>query len=233
MAFFAAWARFSRSQYVLAISAAYFLMGCGFLVSHVSRNWGALLDFLPGQSLYFAGLLALSSAICMRAGRTVPMHAMLVVSVVAIAFSAFLHSVGTLAVERLAITNLGQGSIFALAAWTIRPKLGNESSTDVAIYWIVLLTGAQFFIRPISCYLIEGRVGLEELRGSVYWAVTNATVIAFSLLLAISLAVAIASEIIDELRKRKNTADASDTNPHKRAIKSVLTKEEIEMLLER
>lgn len=57
--------------------------------------------------------------------------------------------------------------------------------------------------------------------------------IAFSLLLAISLAVAIAGDIIDELRRCKDTADALRADLHMRSVKSVLTKEEIEMLLER
>ncbi|MFT4823133.1 MAG: hypothetical protein ACJASY_001235 [Halioglobus sp.] len=36
--------------------------------------------------------------------------------------------------ERLAITNLGQGSLFAMTAWIIRPARENESSTDAALY---------------------------------------------------------------------------------------------------
>lgn len=217
--FLLTWWRWSPKRYVLAVAATYFFMGLGLSLSYATRDWSPLLHFLPSQIMYFTALISMTAAFCWRAHKTVPIEALLVTSGIAIGVSAFLHNSGMMPDARLAITNLGQGMILGFAALTIRPTSGTETSTDKRLYWIVVLTALQFFIRPAVCYVAEGSVGIEEFRASLYWAVLNATLIAFSLLLAISLAMAIAADIIKQ------------NDRHRRSVDSILTKEELEMLL--
>lgn len=228
--FLVTWWRWSPSRYVLAVSAAYFFMGCGFVLSHVTSHWSALPHFVPTQIMYFTALIAMASAFCMRVNKRPPMRTMIIVSIVAIGVSAFFQNTGAFASERLAVTNLGQGLVVALAAWTIRPSHGAPINTDKRLYWVVVLTAAQFLIRPALCYAIEGGIGPEEFRASLYWAILNATVIAFSLLMAISLALAIASDIIDEMASEKSSSAINPSNRHPQAFDSILTKDELEML---
>ncbi|MEM1050775.1 MAG: GGDEF domain-containing protein [Pseudomonadota bacterium] len=193
--FFALWLWDKERRVVLAISVAYLLNGIGFLMSQfIPIDLGR-----PGVGLtnipYYIGSFLFIWAVATRVNRPAPVKTMAAAGIIAgpMICSSMLFAEFTSA--DLYISSTLYAVMYMLGAQATA-STRHHNIANAMVFWMLVLTSLQFFIRPSLSFMIEGALMHETYRESMYYSVLNASVAINSLGLAIALIAACASDYI-------------------------------------
>ncbi len=206
LTFLVFWTRQRNRRYILAFAGAYFLLSLGFFNSYLVDFSQHILRSIVSNGSYLVGTLLLSWGLCRRAGVVYPIKILAAFALAGAAGAMWFAAVEPNIVGRLYSVNFAVGAMFMITAF----KIGNRktgSVVDRLLFWVVMLTGAQFFIRTsVSLYLDSGMTA-ATYHQSTYWAVLSFFVSLFSLAMALSIIAAVADDIMRQI------AGDADTDP--------------------
>ncbi len=199
-AFFVLWSNRRGEIYVLVAAAGYLVNAMGFLVRDTAPSLPHDAQIILANVLFMATACLLSAAILLRYKIAPPYNAMLAISTVAMAGQIWFLLVEPDITARIYFISLGLGAIASILAIKLWP-VDKVHIIDRLLFWIACLAAANFILRPvIILQLVEMRDG-GGFQQSVYWTTVQFTQAMLSIMIALNLMVAVAIDLLDELRR--------------------------------
>jgi len=171
-AFLVIWSR-DKSRYEnLGLSLGWLLITSGFSISLLSPdNWGRAIPAITHVP-YTLAAVAMSWGILTRVGVRPPLVAQLWIAFAGFATMMLVQNVGNSIVADLYITNITCAAIMMITAQLFAQRAGHDLVERFLIVMLVL-TVAQFFIRPVVSFAFDGPIAVEAYRASVYYFAFN------------------------------------------------------------
>lgn len=207
-AFFLLWLN-RREAYVAYASAAYVATAAAFLIQDVAPALPMELQRLPANFGFLLTGMLFAAAIIKRYALPVPWRAMAVTIAVAIAFFTWFLLVQPDIPARIYSVSVGAGVIALMIVRALWP-LDKPHLIDRVLFWVSALSAANLIIRPVVILTFSG--GFDDYVGfqqSVYWTTVQFSQAMVSIAAAISLMVAVAIDIIAELRQQVDDDELS------------------------
>lgn len=200
--FFALWRRQPEEKSVLAFAVGHILMAAGFLVFHLTPNpdapaWALIMHFIYCTA---TGLVCWAAA--NRAGQRLSVPALAAIGLISGGLM-FAGSFGPDMNARLMAANTAYGLMFALSAQIVA-RAEKRGPIDHAIFWLLIITAVQFFVRPQIAIILVGPMSAEAYRASDHYAVLMLFMGIDSLVLALTLS---AAAVIDQWRTAREEAE--------------------------
>ncbi len=191
--------------YVLQLSFSYFLIAAGFVLQGFQFGLGFELSKLLSNTLFFIAVFLFLSAVVNRQKLAVPRLQLLISAIAGMSvFSWFLFVKPDFAARVFAV-NYGLGAMCAAGALRLRQAKG-PAPIDRLLMWLAALRAVEFFVRPAAVALLGGGAVVQaSFTSSAYWLTTSLSVIIASLLIALTLLTAVASDIIREYQTESFT----------------------------
>ena len=197
--FFMMWLH-RREAYIAYAAGAYVATTFAFLIQDMAPVLPMELQRLPANIAFLLTGALFAAAIVKRYGLPVPCREMVAAMTLSLAvFLWFLLGHPDIAARIYAIS-IGAGAIALMvvrALWPIeKPHL-----IDRVLFWVAALAAINLIVRPVVILTVSG--GFDNYDGfqqSVYWTTVQFSQAMVSVLAAISLMVAIAIDMVTELR---------------------------------
>ncbi|WP_442581251.1 diguanylate cyclase [Mesorhizobium sp. ASY16-5R] len=203
-AFFVLWMMRRQWHYVLQLSLCYGMIAAGFVLQGFQVGLGFEGSKLVSNVLFFAAVFLFIAAIVDRQKLPLPKWPLLVSAAAGLsAFTWFLIVAPNFAARIFAV-NYGLGAMCAVGVLTLA-QAKSPTPVDRLLTWLAALRALDFFVRPAVVALFDGQAGQMSLTSSAYWLTTSLSVVIASLLFALTLLTAIASDIIQEFRTESAT----------------------------
>lgn len=193
------WLRVRSDKHVLAFSLTYVFVCVGFLIFHYFSAPTHVSMMLLVHSLYACGGFAMFWGLYKRVGRKSPLALFVGIQFVAAVFMV-LSIVGDDMRPWLYAANLGHGIVFALAARDLM-QTSIRTSIDKTIVWLVALSSALFFCRPVMAIIVQQRMTVEVYRASDFYALLMVGVGVLTLALAMAILAAVLHDQMSSVRK--------------------------------
>ncbi|MEM7702036.1 MAG: GGDEF domain-containing protein [Pseudomonadota bacterium] len=190
--FLALWKRDPDDKSVLAFSLGHFLMASGFLVFHLTPNPDAAAWALFMHLIYCSATGFVCWGAAARVGQKFAVPWIVVIGLLSGALM-FAGSFGPDMNARLMAANTGYGLMFALSAQVIG-RAEKRTILDKTIFWLMVITAIQFFVRPQIAIILGGPMSAEAYRASDYYAVLMLFMGVDSLVLALAFVAAVVSD---------------------------------------
>ncbi len=204
LTFLVFWAHDKKRKYILAIAVSYLLMGMGFLFAMFTQDIWILLKSVVSNSFYYLATVALMWAVGNRAKVRVPIYLLVAIGGASVLLNAWLKVSYESMNASLYSTNFAIGIMFGIGAWMLR-KNAKKGGVERLLFWAILLVAVQFWVRPIISLSIETSINAEEYKSSFYWTMLNFSTAIFSVLVALSLIAACASDVMAQIREISTT----------------------------
>lgn len=203
-AFFLLWTNQRGQQYVALVAASYVMSSLGFLIQDVGPDFDNEFERIPANLCFLITGYLLIGGVLKRYGRPIPHMLMIaIVAVGAVGLGWFVLVMPNLT-ARVFLVNylLGCVSIIGMVGlWNVEKR----HFVDRLLFWVTVLCAVNFFLRPTSIMLAGGFNDFDNFQQSFYWTTVQFTQVMISLLFALTLMVAIALDLIAELRQEANT----------------------------
>ena len=200
MTFFIFWSRQKERKHVLAISFAYFSLGAALLITHIAGEWRDVGSLVLKLCFFSVGAITLVWGICSRIGKKVPIKMMSLIGIVSGIVAVWISTTSDDVNGQIYVLNIAYGSIFAFGTWIIRGQ-AMKGGVERLLFWALFLTTAQFFVRPAILFGVEGIVYENAYRDSMYWAILHISIAICSLVLALTLIAACASDLMKQMKE--------------------------------
>ncbi len=192
------WSRDKQRIYILVIAISYLTMGVGFLISlFVLDDW-VLMRSAVSNFCYAAATVMLIWALAKRAAFEAPTTLLCLIAALSVPLNTWLKISSDNINASLYLTNFAIGAMFGIGAWVLREN-AKKSVLEKLVFWAILLTAIQFWVRPIISLAIETNIQPLEYRQSTYWVVLNFTTALFSVVVALTLIAACARDVMVDL----------------------------------
>lgn len=204
-AFFLLWTNQRGQTYILLIAASYVASSIGFLIQDVGPDFGNEFQRIPVNICFLMTGYLLIAGVVKRYGLRIP-HALLggIVAVGAAGLVWFVLIRPDLT-GRVLMVNFLLGCISLVATVKLYP-VEKRHFIDRLLFWVTVLCTLNFFVRPASIMLLAGSfTDFGSFQQSLYWTTVVFTQVMISVLFALTLMVAIALDLIAELRREANT----------------------------
>ena len=166
--FFVIWSRDTKRRENLALSAGWAVLGTGFMISLFSPDhWGRAIVAITHVPYTLSAVLV-SWGLLRRIGVRPPMYAQLWVAAAGFGVMMFVQSFGNAIIADLLITNLTCGVMFVMTA-QLYANAAKRDLVERAIFVMIALTAAQFFVRPVTTLMFDDAVAAESYRDTVYY----------------------------------------------------------------
>jgi len=208
-AFFLLWTNQRGQAYILMIAASYVTSSVGFLIQDVGPDFANEFERIPANTCFLVTGYLLIGGVLKRYGLPVP-HALMagIVAAGAAGLCWFVLLRPDLT-ARVFMVNFLLGCIALIAAVKLYP-IEKRHLVDRLVFWVTVLCVLNFFLRPALIMLVDGFNDFDNFQQSFYWTTVQFTQVMISLLFALTLMVAIALDLIAELRREAYTDKLSE-----------------------
>lgn len=198
-AFFGIWLKLGRRRYVLYLSGGClaFALGTASQVLYVPRDTGV--NALFTGLCYTLAVCLTGQGILDRVGRRLPWLACLVFTLFIVAALAYFFYIERNLLVRVYTLNIAYGLFFCLTA--MRLQRAARTRIDRYLALGVLVFGLHFLPRTLLSLGSQAPQGALAFADSPFWQWLQLSLAVFSVGLAIALLVAIAADVIDEVRQ--------------------------------
>lgn len=208
VAFFLLWLQ-RRERYVAFAAAAYSVSALAFLIQDVGPALPMELQRIPSNLGFLITGILFAAAIIRRYGLPVPWRAMAITAAVSMAFFLWFLLVRPSIPARIYSVSIGAGVIAIMIVRALWP-IDKPYIIDKALFWVAALSAVNLILRPLVILSLGGGfdnyVGFQQ---SVYWTTVQFSQALVSILAAISLMVAVALDVIADLRQEADSDDLS------------------------
>ncbi|MGL3823383.1 GGDEF domain-containing protein [Sphingopyxis sp. R3-92] len=198
-AFFMMWMN-RRETYIAYASGAYVATAFAFLMQDVAPVMPMELQRLPANMAFLLTGALFAAAIIKRYGLPVPWREIAVAMAVSLAvFLWFLLGQPDIAARIYAIS-IGAGAIALMVVRALWP-LDKPHLIDRVLFWVAALAAINLIVRPVVLLTLTGGfANYDGFQQSIYWTTVQFSQAMVSVAAAISLMVAIAIDMVTELR---------------------------------
>ena len=209
-AFFLLWMKQRDKPYILYAAAGYAMTAVAFFIQDVAfRYIASPLPMNAERVLSNLGFLLsgclLAMAVIGRFGRRPPYRALAVLTVGAMAGLCWFLLIAPNVAGRVLIVSTALGLIALMIALQIR-EVPRVHLIDKFLFWISAFSAANYLLRPLFITFIAGGFGAPDtFQQSLYWTTVQFTQPLISIAFALNLMVAIAIDLIDELKREAST----------------------------
>lgn len=199
VAFFLLWLN-RRERYVAYAAGAYVASALAFLIQDVGPTLPMELQRLPANFGFLATGALFAAAIIGRYRLPIPWRAMAVAMTVSLTIFLWFLLFQTSIAGRIYAISIGAGAIALMVVRALLP-LPKPYLIDRVLFWVAALSAVNLILRPIVILSLGGGfdnyVGFQQ---SLYWTTVQFSQAMVSIISAISLMVAVAIDLIAELR---------------------------------
>lgn len=209
-AFLMLWLNQRDKPYILLASAGYAMTALAFFLQDVAFQYIA--TPLPGNAeriLSNIGFLAsgwfLTIAILSRFGKRPSYPVLIIASVVALVGHGWFLLIDPSVAGRVLFVNAALGAMMMMIlAKTVR--VPGKHLADRLLLWVTALAAANYILRPVLILWLTGGMGtINNFQHSLYWTTVQFTQPLISVAFALSLMVAIAMDLIGQLKHEART----------------------------
>lgn len=199
VAFFLMWLN-RREVYVAYAAGAYVATMVAFLFQDVAPVMPRELQRLPANIGFLATGVLFAAAIIGRYRLPIPWRAMSAAAALSAAVFTWFLLVDPNIPARIYSISVGAGAIALMIVRALWP-IAKPHLIDKTLFWVAALSAANLFIRPLVIMIFVGGfdnyVGFQQ---SIYWTTVQFSQAMVSIIAAISLMVAVAIDMMAELR---------------------------------
>jgi diguanylate cyclase (GGDEF)-like protein len=171
-AFLIIWGRDKVRHENLALSIGWLLLTSGFSISLLSPDhWGRAIPAITHVP-YTLAAVAISWGILTRVGVKPPLIPQLWIAFAGFATMMLVQNIGNSIVADIYITNLTCGAIMIMTAQLFAYGAGRDL-VERYLLVMLILTAAQFLIRPVVSLMFDGPIAAEAYRQSNYYFALN------------------------------------------------------------
>lgn len=171
-AFLIIWSRDKSRHDNLALSIGWLMMTCGFSISILSPDhWGRAIPAITHVP-YTLAATAISWGVLTRVGVKPPLIAQLWIAFAGFATMMLVQNIGNSIVADLFITNLTCGAMMVMTAQLFSYSAGRDL-VERYLLIMLILTAAQFFVRPVISLMFDGPIAADTYRQSIYYFAFN------------------------------------------------------------
>jgi len=206
LVFLALWVSQRKRTYILAMSGAMFAYTCAVLAQVFAIPRDINLNAMVSCALYLIAIGLFVEATLMRVGVRGNLRMLGAISAVIFGLIFFFSYIDESIETRIYVLAIGAGVLFWFAAFRMR-KATVKKPLDRVLFWLLLAIGLHFFPRTVLILNAAGPEGVSSIDGygeSFYWSVLNFSLVLLSLLICLTMLLAIANDIIDDLKTDRN-----------------------------
>lgn len=203
LAFFALWLHHRQRIYLLTAAMTYLACTCGFLIQDVFPPMPYELHRLISNLLFLLTACFLVITVLGRYGIAVPYKVLVCWTLVGIAGHGWFLFVQHNISARIIIIGVALCGIVAIIPFKLWRSAQLGSLLDKLLLWLSVVAAINFVVRPIVIVMIVG--GFHTYDGfqqSLYWATVQFTQAMVAVSYALLMLVAVASDLIDELKQQ-------------------------------
>lgn len=209
-AFFLLWVNQRSKPYILCASAGYAMTALAFFIQDVAFH--SVFPPLPmGAERIFSNLgfllsgWLLAAAILGRYGKRPPYLLLLITTGIAMAGVTWCLLVSPSLAGRILFSSAALGIIALSITWGIA-SVPNKQLIDRLLLCIALLSATNYILRPILiAWLSDGFAETDGFQHSLYWTTVQFTQPLISISFALALMVAIAIDLMSDLKHEAST----------------------------
>lgn len=207
-AFFWMW-RQRQEHYIAYAAAAYFCSAIAFLIQDVAPVLPMEAQRIPANLGFLLTGVFFAAAIIKRYALPVPWRAMAITGAISMgAFLWFLLGRPSISARIYAIS-IGAGLIASMVVRALWP-VAKPFLIDKLLFWVAGLSAVNLIVRPVVLLSLRGGfdsyVGFQQ---SLYWTTVQFSQAMVSIVAAICLTVAVAIDMVRELKVEANADDLS------------------------
>ena len=204
-AFFLLWINQRSQTYVAMAAASYVLVAVAFLIQDVAPALSMDLNRLPANICFLLAACLLVGAVLKRYGIAVPYLAFAALLAIGAAGMWWLLIEQPNLTVRIYLINFLLGTIAAIGAVKLH-GVEKRHAIDRLLFWVTVLSAANFYLRPTAIMVFVGTFDdFDSFQQSLYWTTVQFTQALISVMFALNLMVAIAMDLIVELKRDANT----------------------------
>jgi diguanylate cyclase (GGDEF)-like protein len=208
-AFFMLWYNQRHQTYILIASISYLLMIVGFLLQDVVPSLPHDFNRVPSNFSFLLAAMTMAMAILQRYRVPVPHLLMAIIIAVGMAGQVWFLWISPNIAIRIYFVSSSLGAIFLLIAIRLY-RVEKPHLIDHLLLWTVSAAAANFILRPLLIAWLVGLQGdAENFQHSIYWTTVQFTQAMMSIMVALTLMVSVAIDLMNELRQRANTDQLS------------------------
>lgn len=209
-AFLLLWLSQRGKSYILHASIGYGVNASAFFLQDIVFQY--FVTPLPGSAeriftnlvFLFSGWL-LAAAVIGRYGLKPSYRFLVVITAAGIGGLAWFLLADPSVIGRILVMNAALGSITLMIVLKLRP-VRKRHLIDRLLYGMAVISAANYILRPAAILAVQGGFGApEDFQHSLYWTTVQFTQPLISIGLALNLMVAIAIDLIEELRREART----------------------------
>lgn len=210
LAFAGAWSVDRRRPYLLllALTCLLFTLGAVSQILYWPRETGA--NAMVSGTLYTAAVLLAAQAILLRSARAFPWPWYPVLLAGFMALMAYFFYVDRNLLARVYIQNVGYGLILLAAALRLNTA-PSERHVDRILFWVLLAFALHFFPRTWMTMGFAAPVGERPFANSAFWQTLQLSLAVLGASLALSIFAAAFSDLLDDVRRERNTDPLTGT----------------------
>jgi len=203
IAFFALWSKQRDSKHILAMGIAYTMCSAGVIISTFLLPVASAVGVAISGAVYTAGTATIMWAVAHRAGKQPALFSMLIGGTIGVSVALFLLSVMPGMMTRSLVLNSTVGLLFATGVWNMRETRAN-GGPDQLLFWVFMGITGQFLLLPSVLIMLGAHTTAETYRETLYWLILNFALAVSSVVLALSLLAACASDLLEQVRELAN-----------------------------
>jgi len=208
-AFFLLWLNRRDQFYVLIAAVSYVFAMLGFLLQDVGPPLPFSLQRILSNLFFLLAGSTLSAAVLRHYRVAVPYVVMAIVVAGAMIGHMWFLMVQPNLAARIYFVSFALGIVALLVVLKLYP-VEKPHLVDRLLFVIAALAAVNFIVRPLAiAWLVGGYNSYEGFQQSVYWTTVQFTQAMISIMVALNLMVAIAIDLMDELRMKANTDQLS------------------------
>ncbi|NGN42010.1 GGDEF domain-containing protein [Mesorhizobium sp. CGMCC 1.15528] len=201
-AFFLLWT-YRRHGHVMVLCLSYVAYAVGFLLQSFDLPIGVAPTKFLSNLLLLIAAVSLATAAVARHDRPSPAKLLSLLGFAGIAALSWFLFVQPSLVGRIFAINLACSGICMVVVAALKP-VPSKSIVDRVLIAVCTLAAIDFLIRPLTAIWIGGE-GYGAYHASLYWLLTNFSMVLISVMLALSLTTAIALDVMKELQAESHT----------------------------
>ena len=206
LVFVALWATHRNRPYILSMAGAMFAYTCAVLVQVFAIPREVPLNAMTSSALYLLAIGLFVDATARRVGVRGNLRILGAISAVIFGLIFFFSYIDESLETRIYVMSIGAGVLFWFAAFRMR-RATVKKPLDKVLFWLLLAIGLHFFPRTVLILMAAGPDSVSNIDGygqSFYWSVLNFSMVLLTLLICLTMLLAIAIDIIDDLKTDRN-----------------------------
>lgn len=206
LVFLALWLNQRKRTYILAMSGAMVAYSSAVLVQVLAIPGDIHLNAMVSCALYLAAIGLFAEACLRRVGVRKNLGVLGLISAVIFGLTFYFAYIDESIEARIYVLSIGAGLLFWATAFRMRRAIVKKP-LDRILFWLLLAVGLHFFPRTLLILNAAGPDGLGDIDGygqSFYWSALNFSLVLLSLLICLTMVLAIASDVVDDLRTDRN-----------------------------